>query len=180
MTDPRPEPNAGRGAQEVASASQAAANAHPDREPVVSRLAHSSGGVAFRRAERDGRVEVALISTRGGTRWQLPKGSREPGESSVETAIREVEEETGLLTKPVAFLRTIDFWYWDTYRKDPPERVHKMVDFYLLRVEGGRLSDASHEVDGVAWFTLEDAGRLLTYESERIVLAAAIEALMQA
>jgi 8-oxo-dGTP pyrophosphatase MutT (NUDIX family) len=180
MSHSRPKPNAGGRAQEVAAISKAATDAKSEPEPIISRLAHSSGGVAFRRAEGDDRVEVALISTRGGTRWQLPKGSREPGESSVETAIREVEEETGLLTKPVTFLRTIDFWYWDTYRKDPPERVHKMVDFYLLRVEGGRLSDASHEVDGVAWFTLEDAGRLLTYESERIVLAAAIDALMQA
>jgi 8-oxo-dGTP pyrophosphatase MutT (NUDIX family) len=180
MTEPRPEPHAGGRGQEGVSPSKALAGAKPETEPVVSRLAHSAGGVAFRRAEQDDRLEVALISTRGGTRWQLPKGSCEPGESSVETAIREVEEETGLLTKPVAFLRTIDFWYWDTYRKDPPERVHKIVDFYLLRVEGGQLSDASHEVDGVAWFTLEDAGRVLTYESERIVLAAAIDALMKA
>ncbi|MCB9139596.1 MAG: NUDIX hydrolase [Caldilineaceae bacterium] len=143
----------------------------------VSRLARSSGGVAFRRSAPDEPVEIALISTRGGTRWQLPKGSCEPGETLVETAVREVEEETGLRTEPVIFLKTVTFWYWDTYRKDPPVRVRKMVDFYLLRVEGGRLSDASHEVDDVAWFSLEEAQSTLTYETERQVLSAAVEAL---
>lgn len=133
------------------------------------RLDYSAGGVAFRRAGRDGLVEVALIATRGGTRWQLPKGSREAGETSVETAIREVREEVGLTTEPVQFLETIEFWYWDTYRKEIPELVQKKVDFYLLRVTGGTISDQSYEVDGVAWFSMEQALAVLTFDGEREV-----------
>ena len=44
-----------------------------------SRLARSSGGVAFRSQKTTYEIEVALIATRGGERWQLPKGSREAG-----------------------------------------------------------------------------------------------------
>jgi 8-oxo-dGTP pyrophosphatase MutT (NUDIX family) len=141
-----------------------------------TRIRHdnSAGGVAYRRVAGQGdkanTIEVALIATRGGRRWQLPKGSREADESSLETAIREVHEEVGLHTEHEAFLKRIDYWYWDTYRKDVPELVHKSVDFYLLRVVGGALSDASYEVDGVGWFTLEHAQRILTFAGEREVL----------
>ncbi len=119
---------------------------------------HSAGGVAYRRTET-GHLELALIATHGGARWQLPKGSVESGETPQETALREVEEEAGLTTVYEHFLKTIDYWYWDTYRKTTPELVHKQVDFFLLRVVGGELSDRSYEVDGVGWFSPEEADR---------------------
>lgn len=145
----------------------------------------SAGGVAYRRVCRqredtgtdETTIEVALIATRGGRRWQLPKGSREANESSLETAIREVHEEVGLHTEYEAFLKSIDYWYWDTYRKAVPELVHKSVEFYLLRVVGGTLSDTSYEVDAVGWFTLEHAHRILTFPGEREVLRMAQERL---
>lgn len=130
-----------------------------------ARRRFSSGGVAYRRSA-DGKIEIALIATHGGKRWQLPKGSRELDETSIETAIREVEEEVGLLCEHEAFLRTIDYWYWDTHRKEVPELVHKTVDFYLLRMVGGVLSDSSYEVDAVGWFTLEEAQAILTFSGE--------------
>lgn len=146
----------------------------------------SAGGVAYRRVacangesvkEGDETIEIALIATRGGRRWQLPKGSREDDETSIETAIREVHEEVGLFTENEGFLMTIDYWYWDTYRKEIPELVHKSVDFYLLRVVGGELSDSSYEVDAVAWFTLEQAAGILTFAGEREVVLMAKEQL---
>ncbi|MEZ4659390.1 MAG: NUDIX domain-containing protein [Caldilineaceae bacterium] len=114
------------------------------------------------------------MATHNGKRWQLPKGTREEGETSVETAIREVEEEAGVSTKLDQFLHTVEYWYWDTYQRSEPCLVHKQVDFYLLRITGGQLSDASYEVDAVAWFTLEQALQQLTFEAERHVLRLAI------
>lgn len=141
-----------------------------------TRIRHdnSAGGVAYRRVAAQGgageNIEVALIATRGGRRWQLPKGSREANESSLQTAIREVHEEVGLHTENEGFLQTIDYWYWDTYRKEIAELVHKSVDFYLLRVVGGVLSDSSYEVDAVGWFSLERALHVLTFAGEREVV----------
>jgi 8-oxo-dGTP pyrophosphatase MutT (NUDIX family) len=130
------------------------------------RHSYSSGGVAYRRHPGNGELEIALIATHGGQRWQLPKGSREAQETSIETAIREVEEESGLRSAHEAFLQTIDYWYWDTHRKDIPELVHKTVDFHLLRVVGGKLSDACYEVDAVGWFSFEEAQAMLTFTGE--------------
>ena len=137
----------------------------------------SSGGVAYRTAPDGDDYQIALIATRGWRRWQLPKGSVEAHETSQETAIREVEEEVGLLTSPETFLRSIDYWYWDTYRRAQPELVHKTVDFYLLCVVSGTLSDSSHEVDGVGWFTFEQALQKLTFKGEVEVVRAALSAL---
>ncbi len=152
-----------------------------------TRQDRSAGGVAYRLtlsastvgAVAESTLQVALIATHGGRRWQLPKGSREPGESSLETAIREVEEETGLLTEHKEFLQTIDYWYWDTYQKEVPELVHKLVDFYLLHVIGGQLNDSSYEVDDVQWFTIEAALRVMTFGGEKTVLEQAIQLLYE-
>jgi 8-oxo-dGTP pyrophosphatase MutT (NUDIX family) len=132
---------------------------------------YSAGGVAYRRS--GAHWEIALIATRSGTRWQLPKGTCESGETSEQTALREVAEEVGLITTCECFLQAIDYWYWDTYRKDIPELVHKRVDFYLLRVIGGELNDHSIEVDGTAWFQLTEALAVLTFLGERDVVQAA-------
>lgn len=144
-----------------------------------TRRDRSAGGVAYRIPAESGEVQVALIATRGGARWQLPKGTCEPSESLLQTALREVAEEAGLKTEYQAFLKTIDYWYWDTYRKQVPELVHKSVDFFLLRVVGGVLSDACHEVDAAGWFTIPEALGLLTYPGEIEVVRLAQEYLAQ-
>lgn len=156
----------------------------PDITPEIKqtwrqrRQDFSAGGVAYRRV--DGRWEAALIATRGGTRWQLPKGTCEPGETPEETAIREVHEEVGLHTQNEGFLRTVEYWYWDTYQRAEPELVHKRVDFYLLRMVGGELSDDCFEVDATGWFGLEQAVELLTFGGEQQVMLAAAERLSAA
>ncbi len=136
------------------------------------RSAHSAGGVAYRRVSTDQGeiIQVALISTAGGARWQLPKGTIEAGETPEQTAVREVEEETGLKTVPEAFLKTTEYWYWDTYGKTEPVLVHKKVDYFLLRVVGGELTDSSFEVDAVGWFTPEEAIQTLTFDDDREVV----------
>ncbi|MDZ7728274.1 MAG: NUDIX domain-containing protein [Dehalococcoidia bacterium] len=41
----------------------------------------------------------------------LPKGTPEPGESEVETALREVQEETGLQVEPGERIGSNDYWF---------------------------------------------------------------------
>lgn len=141
-----------------------------------TRYDYSAGGVAYRVVAEDPlQVEIALIATRGRERWQLPKGTIERGESARQTAVREVEEETGIRTECEHFLKTVNYTYFDTYRKDPPIQVYKQVDFYLLRAVGGRLNDDSYEVDGVGWYAPNAALDVLTFEGERTVVQAAME-----
>ncbi len=135
----------------------------------------SAGGVAWRRTSEG--LQAALIATRGGTRWQLPKGTCEPGESALQTAIREVQEEVGLVTVDDGFLKSIEYWYWDTHQRAEPQLVHKRVEFFLLRVVGGELTDDCFEVDATGWFALDHALELLTFAGEREVMQMAFAAL---
>jgi 8-oxo-dGTP diphosphatase len=138
----------------------------------TTRRSHSAGGVAYRvvsgGSQADPKmIEIALIATGQGRRWQLPKGRLEPHEEPLDAALREVHEETGLLTRYEAFLKTIEYHYLDTYSRHIPELVIKRVDFYLLQVVGGNLNSLSFEVDEVAWCTPSEALAQLTFPSEQ-------------
>lgn len=139
---------------------------------------HSAGGVAYRLQQADVHcpLEVALIATdRECRRWQLPKGRLYPTEKPLIAALREVEEETGLETEFESFLKTVNYQYLDTYARTVPEQVYKKVDFFLLRVVGGRLSDASVEVQKVEWASADDALERLAYDGERDCIKLAME-----
>jgi len=124
---------------------------------------------------RDGAVDVALAARRtrkGDLAWGLPKGLVEKGEAPEETAVREVQEETGLVAEIVEPLGDISYWYvWDE------ERIRKKVTFFLMEAVGGDVSVHDHEMEDVRWFPLQEAGRRASYPSERDVLRRAADAL---
>jgi 8-oxo-dGTP pyrophosphatase MutT (NUDIX family) len=98
--------------------------------------------------------------------WALPKGRIDPGERGEETALREVAEETGARGRSLGKLGDVRYTFtWEG------ERIFKVVSFFLVRYEGGRLGDLPpefrHEVAEVRWLPLEDAPRLLAYGGER-------------
>lgn len=105
---------------------------------------------------------IGRVDRRGRMMWSLPKGHIETGETAEQTAIREVEEETGIQGTVVAPLGKIDYWFVSEGR-----RIHKTVHHYLLRCVGGELSDEDYEVSEVAWVPLHELPRRLTYSDER-------------
>jgi 8-oxo-dGTP pyrophosphatase MutT (NUDIX family) len=133
----------------------------------------SAGGVLVRRLK--GRWVCAAIRPAGKPEgvWALPKGIVGRGERTDETALREVEEETGARGRLVTKLGDVRYVYtW------AGERIFKVVSFYLVRYGGGRLGDVppehAHEIADVRWLPLEDAPRLLAYKGEREVVEKAL------
>jgi 8-oxo-dGTP pyrophosphatase MutT (NUDIX family) len=136
----------------------------------------SAGGVLVRRLR--GRWAMAAIRPGGKPEgvWALPKGLIGPDEDPAATALREVEEETGVQGRLDGKLGDVRYVYtW------AGERVFKVVSFYLVRYSRGRLGavppEFEHEVAEVRWLPLADAPRLLAYGGEREMAAKAIEAL---
>jgi 8-oxo-dGTP pyrophosphatase MutT (NUDIX family) len=127
------------------------------------RQEHSSGGAVIQ--FRDGMPFVALIATRRGTRWGLPKGAVASGETSQQAALREVLEETGLIADITRPLDTIEYYF-----RAGDSLIRKRVDFYLMLYVGGTLTPQLSEVDDAQWFPLSEAVERASFESERKLL----------
>jgi 8-oxo-dGTP pyrophosphatase MutT (NUDIX family) len=107
----------------------------------------------------------------------LPKGLVDAGEKALDAALREVREETGVTAVPVVKLADIKYVYVRSWGDG--ERVFKIVSFYLLRYESGRIDNISDdmrvEVGRALWLPLEEAPRLLAYRGEKQMARRALE-----
>ena len=135
----------------------------------------SAGGVVFRR--RGETVEIALIRVGEKSRWQLPKGIVDEGETAEATAVREVREEAGVDADLIAPVDAVEYWYVGTERDGERVRFHKFVHFYLLEYRSGDVRDHDREVEEARWVPLVEAEAMLSFASERKVLARARELL---
>jgi len=106
--------------------------------------------------------ELLLCHATGTSRWDIPKGRREPGEREIETAIRETFEETGLRFAPGLLLELGRFRYRpgkDLHlfaarsERFDPARCSCSTRFRNAR---GRLVP---EMDGYAWVSFDDVPR---------------------
>jgi ADP-ribose pyrophosphatase YjhB (NUDIX family) len=98
--------------------------------------------------------------------WSLPKGHIEEGETPEEAALREVQEETGIVSVIEKSLGVIDFWFMAGGM-----RIHKTVHHFLFRENGGVLAAQESEVDEVAWFPLAEIVDRLAYPDEKKLIA---------
>lgn len=134
--------------------------------------AFSAGGVVWRRRQHGAEVvvEVLLVGRMDRSLWALPKGTPQPGEAPQATALREVQEETGIIPRITGSLGTIAYTFLTANA-----RIQKRVRHYLMEPTGGDLSLHDHEYDEVAWFPIEHALATLTHENEAIVVRRAAD-----
>jgi 8-oxo-dGTP pyrophosphatase MutT (NUDIX family) len=135
--------------------------------------ATSAGGIVVR---YEGDVPQLVVGCRRRDRdivtWTLPKGTPDPGETREETALREVREETGLDVRISRPLESIEYWFVQS-----GTRIHKTVHYFLMNPTGGDLARHDHEFESVRWIAFDEAQNLLTFETERALVARAAEAI---
>jgi putative (di)nucleoside polyphosphate hydrolase len=128
---------------------------------------------------KKGRV---LLGRRAGVRkdetkyaWQMPQGGIDRGEQPGEAAIRELYEETGLLSKHVELLEELDDWLYYDF---PPSLKARLAGPYFgqrqkwfaFRLIGSdtdvRLDSHTPEFDAWKWASLEDApGQVIPFKA---------------
>jgi 8-oxo-dGTP pyrophosphatase MutT (NUDIX family) len=151
------------------SSKRAPSKSSGSRRKAKERLREfSAGGVVVR-----GEEVVVIVPTRraadGSRVLALPKGHVDPGEAPIETAAREVREETGVVGEPVCELGESRYWY-----RREGRTIGKSVVFFLFNYVDGDTADHDDEVEEVRWITLEEAQTALSHQAEREMVELAI------
>lgn len=113
------------------------------------------------------------------TRWSIPKGHIESGETPKQSALREVSEETGLSQlKAWSKLDKIHFFY----RMEG--KLIFMTNFVYLIESTDHTETIQTEEDApwitdVQWFEAEQAYDILEYKATKVILREAINRIKQ-
>ncbi len=128
------------------------------------KLEFSAGGVVYKKGN-DILILVAQHSGHHG--WVFPKGligDHIEGEKKETTALREVEEETGVKAKILKELPSTTFWY-----SFEGEKRKKTVYYFLMEYISGDITKHDWEMENVEWLPVEEVEKRLTYNSDKKV-----------
>jgi len=125
----------------------------------------SAGFIIFRKTQQGVRF---LLLYHGGDYWYFPKGHIEHAEKSLETAIRETAEETGLKRNELKinnkFRSHEEFSFFKGKTK-----ILKTVIFYLAETRNRNIR-ISYAHDGYGWFSYKEATKILSKHKDNITL----------
>lgn len=101
--------------------------------------------------------------------WAFPKGHADPGETAIETARREFEEETGILE--YAVVEEVSFQEAYRFTRDQ-QLIDKTVTYFPAFVYSTSVTCQADEIKDYAWLSYEAAVERVTFDQARRVLAA--------
>tara|TARA_B110000438_G_scaffold298291_1_gene346257 strand:+ start:1334 stop:1792 length:459 start_codon:yes stop_codon:yes gene_type:complete len=128
----------------------------------------SAGGVVVRKNKI--KIDVLLCERISENLIALPKGKPVKGENENETALREVEEETGI---KVSIQKKIMEIFYSFYSAN--SKINKKVIFFLMEAVSGNINNHDTEFDKVYWEDINVAKEKLTYQGEKDVLEKVVE-----
>lgn len=132
------------------------------RQPSIQDIVRetTAGGVVYRHNAKTKKLEILLVQD-ARDRWTIPKGHVEEGETTKQTARREVSEETGLKDMDIkSWLGKINF----RYRR---ERSLILMTTHIYLIEATKDTDklvAEDWMNGIRWFPATEAVERIAYE----------------
>ena len=131
------------------------------------RLIRQASAVPFRR--RGNRLEFCLITSARKQKWGFPKGIVDPGETDVETALKESREEAGLHGEIIgAPLGQYDYFKWG---------ARLTVAVLLMKVARCDEEWDESEIRQRRWADRDEASTLLSRRVLRELLGTAVDRL---
>jgi bis(5'-nucleosidyl)-tetraphosphatase len=113
-----------------------------------------------------------MIKHLKGGHWSFPKGHKEPGETDIEAALRELTEETGISNFSLLNAQPLKEIY--SFKKNG-STIKKTVNFYLAQVDGDNTTPQKEEIKEIIWISPEKAINLATYKGTRNLIKMAIK-----
>ncbi|NOY14743.1 MAG: NUDIX domain-containing protein [bacterium] len=130
----------------------------------------SAGGVVYK--QEGNKIKWLIIKPAGRKEWRLPKGVIESNETSVRAAIREVQEEGGVIAAIKEKVGQIRYFY-----TQDGEKFLKEVIFFLMEYLEGNPEEHDDEVEKAMFVPFDQAYNKLSYETEKEILVQANEIL---
>ena len=124
----------------------------------------SCGAIIFR--EFNKKIETLLIRMIGG-HWSYPKGHVEQDETEVETALREIKEETNLEV-------IIDTRFREITTYSPKPEVIKDVIYFIGFAKTSEVIIQETEVSEFIWIDVNEALNYITYEEDKKIFKKAL------
>ena len=118
----------------------------------------SCGALVYRRFH--GNTELLLIKHANGGHWSFPKGHVEEGETEIETALREIKEETDVDV-------IIDPTFREVVTYSPKKDTQKDVIYFIARATTFDYTPQEEEVSQVKWVEINRAQSFLTYDNDK-------------
>lgn len=135
---------------------------------MVTKKNHSVGIILFHRFPR--KVMYLLLKQHQG-HWGFPKGHIEKGEKLIDTAVRELREETGI--KKIKFVKK-KILLRDNYSfKNGKSKVIKNVDYYVAESLVDNVKIDGREILNYKWLSVEKSYDRLTFTKSKKILKSA-------
>ena len=131
----------------------------------------SCGAVVYK--FQNNQLLFLLIKSKKGHHYSFPKGHVENNETEIETALREIKEETNLDV-------IVDTNYRSVITYSPAENVMKDVVYFVATPTGEeKVIPQVEEVSSAKWLYYSQALKQITHENEKNVLIKAYEYLKE-
>ena len=126
--------------------------------------------------ERNGRFLLVLRSNPpSADMYAFPGGRAEEGETPADAALREFEEETGIIARNPRLFETYDL---RSHASDGTLTSHFLLSVFLVDADEDAVAEAADDAAAIGWYTLEEVRTLPVPASvlecvERLVAAKA-------
>ncbi len=122
----------------------------------------SCGAIVYRK--HYGNIEILLIKHLNSEHWSFPKGHVEENETEIETALREVKEETGLeVMLDPSFRETVTYF--------PRKDTQKVVVYFMGKAKCAYdFIPQEDEIAEIKWVDIGRALQMLTYENDKTIV----------
>ena len=145
-----------------------------EKEVIINYLSEKYNLGTFKREKSCGAVvynperQSFLIIKMLNGNWGFPKGHTEDQETDIQTAIREVTEETGINIEILdGFKKSIKYI--------PFPEVLKKVIFFIGITEEEKVTIDRDEIEDYMWCSYEEALKMITYKPQRDVMESSLQ-----